>query len=218
MPKGPRVHPDVEKYIALLVANNPLLTGKEVRGKVESEFKGKGIAIPSERTIHDRRQQILTRLTIQEKPWSLALMRESEEDTGIPWEAINILLSASTEMQREEGQLWPETDSFMKEIDERELLEQWKEQRNLPGAGVMTVRKAKWLWRIHLALPDVELCNIFWRADMYSHREMMTDYLYYPFDTSDLDRGLMTLLYHIKHQETPTEKETSEKQITGKEE
>lgn len=210
MPKGPKVHPDIEKHITRLVSRNPQLQAKTIQTELEQEFAETSIPIPAIRTIEDRAKQIRDRLTIQEKPWSLAVMDKS----GIPWEATHFLLQASIVMQKENSKLWPETETLVEELHERELMiAEWSP----PEAGVMTVRQAKWLWRVHSALPNVELRNIFWRADMYAHREMMTDHLGYPFDASDLDRGLMTLLYHIEHQRTPAKKETEESQITGKE-
>ena len=220
MPKGPRVHPDIEKEIAMLIWRNPLLTGKEVQGKLESKFKGTDITIPSERTIYDRTQRIRTQLTIQEKPWSLALMKKSEEGIGIPWEAVGFIMKSLVDLQSMVGRskrrlrkFWPYTFELLTYM-ERESGQLKKQSKRT----ILTNRQAKWLWRLHLIFPELKPVDLFSRVDAYVHRELLTDYLGWDFDTSDLDRGLMTLLYHIKHQETPTEKETDEKQIKGKEE
>ena len=212
MVKGrPRVTPKVMERLRELALEDLARPGNEIESILVEEFKGQNVSIPAIRTCQHYakifREQWMQR--VDDQPWSLAVI----DKAGIPWKAVHFLLEASIEVQKEGGQLFPETDSLMEELHERELLAQWKPSKT----GVMTVRQAKWLWRIHLALPDIELRNIFWRADMYSHREMMADYLGYPLDTSDLDKGLMTLLYHIKHPKTPTEKETGKKQITGKE-
>jgi len=216
MAKGrPRVTPEVMERLRELALEDFARPGKRIESILVKEFKDKDVSIPAIRTCQHYakvfREQWMQR--VDDQPWSLALM----DKAGIPWEATHFLLGASIGIQKEGGRLFPETDSLMEELHERELLAQWKP----PEAGVMTVRQAKWLWRLYLALPDVKLRNIFWRADMYSHREMMTDYLGYPFDTSDLDRGLMTLLYHLKPWKYPPrkkEKEAEENQITGKEE
>jgi len=67
---------------------------------------------------------------------------------------------------------------------------------------VLTYREAKWLWRIHLAMPVWELPDwlpeLCQRADEYAHREMTAEYLGQDFDTSDLDGGLRNLLRDIK--------------------
>lgn len=213
MAKGrPRITPKVMERLRDLALEDLARPGNKIESMLIAEFKGQDVSIPAKRTCQHYakvfREQWMAR--VDDKPWSLAVM----DQAGIPWEATPFLLEASIIVRKEGDQLWPETTSLMDDLGERDLLIQWSP----PATGVMTVRQAKWLWRIHLALPGVALRNIFWRADMYSHREMMTDYLGYPFDTSDLDGGLSTVLRDIKRKQASTGEETPKKRTKGKEE
>lgn len=159
---------------------------------------GRGYIIPeSDRTIHavirKARTQQTELMEVDREPWSLAAM----DKAGIPWEATHFLLEATIELREKGGELWPETEQLIRDLQEMEVLEKWSP----PASGVMTNRRAKWLWRMHLALPTEEVRNIVRRADFYAHREMMAEYLGRDFVTSDFDNGLMNLLRYIKHKE-----------------
>ena len=59
---------------------------------------------------------------------------------------------------------------------------------------VITNRQAKWLWRIHVILPDLDLLELCERADEYAYKELVAEYLGEAFDTSDLDESLIKQL------------------------
>ena len=209
MPKGPRIHRDVLGYLIRLVKEYPsTTTAVELHNLVREKFEDENIPpllrrpMPVLRTVQDYVKMIRNQMgKTQEQPWSLAIMDEA----SIPWEAANFLLEASIELKElkdeDPSKLWPESSRLMGELEEeaREMLKELLHYWSPPRRGVMTLRQAKWLWRIHLALPTVEkLRNILWKADLYACREMVAEYLDREFDTSDLDSNLRNLLRNIK--------------------
>ena len=215
MAKGrPKIDLQVAQFINLAVIQHPDWTAGDVLKVVKNKFESKGIPIPKLRTVQQY-IKVFRRKLMEEELWSLAAMEVNEY---IPWEAAPFLLECSIELTKRAKQgehLWPWREQLLGDLKKSGLeVRQSESQKEI----VLTYRQAKWLWRLHLIFPKLKPIDLFPRVDDYVHREMVADYLGWDFDTSDLDRGLMTLLYHIKHQETPTEKETGEKQIKGKEE
>ena len=233
MSKGPRVHPDIEKHILTLVTDNPHLKGKEIQAKLEQEFMGTSIPIPAIRTTQDRAKQIIDQLTIEEKPWSLAIMAKGDID--IPWEAVGFLLWAFAELrhlQKSGEKIWrwsehPLDDFYEGGVSVEEVMESLGTGRELehvsvkplapraPVGTILTNRQAKWLWRLHLMFPKLKPTDLFYHADAYAQKEILTDYLGWDFDTSDLDGSLINLLRSIKDRGISVKKE-KKNQITKK--
>ena len=149
---------------------------------------------------------------MEEESWSLAAM-ESNKD--IPWEAVPFLLECLVELTgraEQAKQLWPWREQLLGDFKKLGLeVKQSAPQRET----VLAYRQAKWLWRLHLALPTwtlpdwlTELCG---KADEYAHREMTADYLGWDFDTTDLDDSLRNLLQDIKRQGISIKKERRNK-------
>jgi len=198
-PKEPRTKKEVLDRIVVLALDKSNLLGKVVKAKLEEEFDPKDV--PGLRTI----QQYVSNArkeaeeNVQEQSWSLATM----DKAGIPWDAVYWLRERyreCKELQEKGKQLWPWTTHFTKAKPSPSM--------------VLTNRQAKWLWRVHLFMPELKelpdwlsiLCE---RADEYAHREMTAEYLGQDFDTSDLDGAFMgALLRDIERK----------KQIAGKEE
>lgn len=213
MPKGPTVNLEVLDYLIEFFRWHPNTTGELTQEILRNKYGESGIPIPSVRTIQKYKKIILEQLkNPQDKPWALAMM----DKTGIPWEAANFLLKASItlqELQKKGEVVWPWTSELLGELKKsRMLLGMQKFQKE-----VMTNREAKWLWRVHLALPTVELRNILWRTDMYAHREMTSDFLKREFDTSDLDGGLKNLLRNIRERSESSKTSKQEKESIDEE-
>ena len=205
-PRGPRTKKDVLDRIVILALDDSNLWGKDIKAQLEKEFEPNDV--PGLRTI----QQYISNArkeaeeNVQEQPWSLATM----DKASIPWEAAYWLQERYMECEKRQKkgeQLWPWTTHFT--------------EAKLSPSVVLTNRQAKWLYRIHLVIPEwelpdwlPELCH---RADEYAHREMTAEYLGQDFDTSDLDGSLRNLLRDIKRRGISAKKE-SKKQIAGKEE
>lgn len=184
-PKQPRTKREVLDRIVVLALDKSNLLGKQVEMILRGEFDTKDV--PGLRTIQlymsNARQQAVQ--NVQEQAWSLATM----DKAGIPWEAVYWLRERYIDCKEhnkkkrgEDEQLWPWTNLFAKE-------------KSIPGA-ILTNRQAKWLWRIHKFMPELEespgcLLRICQRADEYAHREMTSEYLGQDFDTSDLDGSFM---------------------------
>jgi len=206
-PKGPRTNKEILDRIVVLALDKSNLLGKVIKTMLEEEFDPKDV--PGLRTI----QQYVSNARFegeentQEQPWSLATM----DKAGIPWEAVYWLQERYMEcekLQKNGEQLWPWTTHLAEVKPSR--------------STVLTNRQAKWLWRIHLIIPEwglpawlPELCQ---RADEYTHREMTAEYLGQDFDTSDLDGSLRNLTRNIKHQGVSAKKDITQKQTTEKEE
>lgn len=214
MAKGrPKLEHEVAEFITLAVSQHPDRAASEILTAIENKFKPKGIPIPKLRTVQQYAKTVRVKMK-GEEPWSLATM---EENGDIPWEVAPLIMQWSMELSVlvEQGKkVWPWRDKLLGDLSKRgfKVKQPAPQERTL-----LTYREAKWLWRIHLFVPDLNLYNLCFRADAYICREMVADYFSWDFDTSDLDRGLMTLLYHIKHQEIPAKK-GKEKQIKGEEE
>lgn len=210
-PKGPRTKREILDRIVVLALDKSKLLGKQIKEQLEKEFDPKDV--PGLRTIQQYMSNARTAENVQEQPWSLATM----DKAGIPWEAVYWLRERYVECKRymeserrkKKGkQLWPWTTHFT-------------EGKPSPKV-VLTNRQAKWLWRVHLVMPELEelpdwLLELCRRADEYAHREMTAEYLGQDFDTSDLDGSLRNLLRDIKRRGISAKKE-KKKQITGKEE
>lgn len=233
MPKGPKVHSDIEKHIAMIVTDNPYLQAKEIQTELEQQFAGTSIPIPAIRTIQDRAKRIVDQLTIEEKPWSLAIMAKGDID--VPWEAAGFLLWAFAELrhlQKSGEKIWHLSkhplDDFYKGSSMEEVMESFGTDREpehvsvkplaprAPVGTILTNRQAKWLWRLHLMFPGLKPTDLFVHADAYAQQELLADYLGWDFDTSNLDEGLSQLARDIgKHGYYPNRSKQNE---TGKEE
>ncbi len=207
MPKGPRVHRDIEKEIATIVSQNPLLQGREIETILMKKFGETGVPIPSQRTIQDRAKRIRDQLTVQEKPWSIGVMKEQNPDipdtnTGVPWEAVGFIMQSivGLESMVRQGkekveEIWPYTFGFLASIEEMNGVAKKQSTQT-----ILTNRQAKWLWRLHLIFPDLKPFDLVSHVDAYAHREMLADYLGWDFDTSNLDGGLvLTMRNIVKH-------------------
>ena len=218
MPKGPRVHPDIEKYIASLVSSNSQLQAKQIEAKLQDKFAGSDTPIPALRTIQDRASRIRSRLTMQDKPWSLAVMSQQrqyhDEDIDIPWEASGYIIQAMVEMQSKvrSGQneikdLWSYSHETLESL--RKNSDNYREETE---PHLVTVRQAKWLWRFHQIFPGLKALDLIPLADAYSQRELYSDYLGWDLDTSDLDSALLLIQRDIhKHGYYPTRGDTNER-------
>ncbi len=208
MVKGrPKVNLEVANFISMAVTQHPDFSAGDVLKAVRNKYESKDVPIPKLRTV----QQYISVFRVKlkgEESWSLAAM-ESNKD--IPWEAVPFLLECSIELTKraKQGkQLWPWRKKLLGNLKKLGLeLRQAESQREV----ALTYRLAKWLWRVHLALPiwklPESLPKLCRRADEYAHREMMSDYLGYPFDTLDLDGGLRNLLRDIKRRGISAKKE-----------
>lgn len=207
MPKGPRVHPDIEQEIATIVLQKPLLQAAAIELILIRKFSQTDIPVPSKRTIQDRAKRIRDRLTVQEKPWSIATMKAQNPDipetnTGIPWEAVGFIMKSIVDLEsmvrRNKGEvekIWHYTFEFLAFIEERN-----KMAKKQSASTILTNRQAKWLWRLHLIFPGLNPVDLFPLVDVYAHREMLADYLGWDFDTSDLDGSLVNKMRDItKH-------------------
>lgn len=188
----------------------------------EDNDEGKGYIIPeSDRTIHavirKARERETAIMEVDRQPWSLATM----DKAGIPWEAAQFLIDVYwffSDFFKEDkqdfptwfrtgrfvqkagisGESIPQKDMAELEIDEEDISEEDEEYVAERRAGlIITNRQAKWLWRMHLMVPDwtlpdwlPELCAL---ADRYAQREMSADYLGWNFYTRDLDVLVMML-------------------------
>lgn len=202
MSKGPKVHPDIEKEMVCLVSHNPYLQASEIETYLSEEFRGRGIPLPSLRTIQDRAKRIRDRLTIQEKPWSLAAMTEQrsdipDEEVDIPWEASRFIMQSIIDLKsriksdkEKLEELWPYSFKTLTFVKDEPI--QPEDARLL--RVLLTNRQAKWLWRLHLILPNEKPVNLLRHADAYVQRELLRDYLGWEFDTSDLENSLMNIL------------------------
>ena len=195
MAKGrPKINCEVAEFINLAVTQHPDFSAGDVLRAIKNKFEPKGIPIPKLRTVQQY-IKVFRRKLEEEEPWSLAAM---EADKDVPWEAASFLLECSIELTRraKEGeQPFPWREQLLGDLDKRGFaMKERESQRKV----VLTYRLAKWLWRIHLIVPTLKFLDLCERADEYAHREMMADYLGYPFDTSDLDGGLKNLLRDIK--------------------
>lgn len=208
MAKGrPKINPQVAEFMNLAVIQHPDWTAGDILKVVKNKFESKGIPIPKLRTAQQY-IKIFRRKLIEEESWSFATM-ESNKD--IPWEAVPFLLECMIELtgRAEQGiQLWPWRERLLGDLKKLGLeVKQSASQRD----QVLTYRQAKWLWRVHLALPAWTLPDLLIelseRADEYAHREMMADYLGWDFDTSDLDDSLRNLLRDIKRRVISAKKE-----------
>jgi hypothetical protein len=214
MPKGPRVHRDIERYVVELVTDNPLLNAKAIEVALVERFKGTDIPIPALRTIQERAKRVVDYLTIQEEPWSLAVMARG--DTDIPWEAAGFLLWALSELQRlqnggEEIWHWSEhpLDDLYYEGSMEEVVESLRSGREpehvsvkplaprAPVGTILTNRQAKWLARLHLMFRRLKPTDLFHRADVCARQELLADYLGWDFDTSNIEASLSNLARHI---------------------
>ncbi len=205
MPKGPKVHPEIEKLIASLVWLNPFVEAGQIEQALIDKFVGSDIPIPAIRTIQDRAKRIRDRMSMQEKPWSMAAMAEQGPDvfhgkTGIPWEAAGFIMQSIVELEsiirsgkKKLEELWPHTFELLTYIhQEVNQPEKAPQQRT-----VLTNRQGKWLWRIHLVLPGLKPVDLFPHVDAYVQRELLADYLGWDFDTSDLDSSLQNILRDV---------------------
>jgi hypothetical protein len=86
------------------------------------------------------------------------------QEYGLPWESTHYLL-----------QMWVRVN----EAEEGFNLE-------APYNGGLTVRQAKWCWRVHLAAPDLEFKDTWQLATDFVYEERHRDYLGKPFDADDL--------------------------------
>jgi len=215
-PKGPRTDRKILDRLIALALDQPELTGRQIRDKLLEQFKEfEDIDIPSIRTVQDymksAREQAIE--NAQEQAWSLGLM--ARKDTGIPWEAVYFLLETFEELrcrQKRGEKFWywsgylldhvykgtaSEVVAELKAGREPEHISAESLPKALPPRTLLTVRQAKWLWRMHLILPASlsdrfrQICE---GADQYAHRELLADYLNDPFDTRDLDDGLILQL------------------------
>lgn len=187
-PKGPRTRKEILDRIVVLALDKSNLSGKQIKTQLEEEFEPNDV--PGLRTIQQYTSNARKEAeeNVQEQPWSLATM----DKAGIPWEAVYWLRERYMECEKRQKkgeQLWPWTTHFT-------------EAKPSPSV-VLTNRQAKWLYRVHLFMPELDelpdwlhkLCE---RADEYAHREMTAEYLGQDFDTSDLDGGLRNLLRNIR--------------------
>jgi len=188
----------------------PHILAKEVKIKLEEEFNLNDV--PGLRTIQhymsDARKA--PGVGIQDQPWSLGMM----DRTGIPWETASWLLECREECRRRAlngEQLWPLTNPLLG-VD--------LPKPKTGGWVFLTNRQAKWLWRIHLILPDQELPDQFKElcllADLYAQEEITVEYWSRNlFDTRILDTDLMR---RWSSKGIWNKRETDEKPIIGKEE
>lgn len=219
MVKGrPKINLEVAHFISVAVTQHPDWSAGDVLKAIKNKYESKGIPIPKLRTVQQYIKVINNKLK-QEESWSLAAM---EVNKDVPWEAVPFLLECSIELTKraKQGrQLWPWRKKLLGNLKKLGLEVRKSEPQ---GDFVLTYRLAKWLWRIHRAMPvwelPEELPKLCEWADEYAHREMMADYLCYPFDTSDLDGGLKNLLRDIKRMRISAKKDLKQKQITEKEE
>ena len=195
-PKQPRTKKEVLDRVVVLALDKSNLLGKEIKATLEEEFDPKDV--PGLRTIQQYMSNAreVAKENVQEQSWSLATM----DKAGITWEAVYWLQECYTECvkrQKEGEQLWPWTTHFT-------------EAKPSPSV-VLTNRQAKWLYRIHLVIPEWELPDslpkLCERADEYAHREMTAEYLGQDFDSSDLDGGLRNLMRDIKRRGISAKKE-----------
>lgn len=101
-------------------------------------------------------------------------MPESSEDAPFEWSRL-----------QEYGLPWEST---------RYLLEMWVKVNEgeegfdlgAPYNGGLTVRQAKWCWRVHLGSPDLALKDTWQLAADFGYEERHHDFLGKPFDADDL--------------------------------
>lgn len=211
--KRARISGEMLNSMVTWTLQDPSSLGKDIQNKLEKEYPKE--KQPSLRTVqaYMRRVREEAKDNVQECPWSIGIMARKE--TGIPWEGIVFLLHVLSEIRKYDGEepLWPYSAHPLDDFYEGTLHEVMDEMgtergpervsvkplaKRPPSGTVMTVRQAKWLWRLHLVFPDwnirdqlIELCQ---RADMYTHHELIADYFKEDFNTGDLDNGLITQL------------------------
>jgi hypothetical protein len=185
------------------------MLAKKILDSVNDKFKDTGIDIPKLRTVQAWAKQFKEMSThnYEEQPWSLATMDQAK----IGWEAASFLLEVHDDLlhRQREGKPLPWQGSVAPYVLEgsfakiKQTIESEKdpERKYLgPAAESKTIlnnRQAKWLWRIHLIMPGLELEDLYPHVEPYAHREILAYYLKEPFDTTDLDSALMNILYDI---------------------
>lgn len=210
MSKGPGISKPVREHMTEYILGNPDACAKGVLASVENKFRNTGYAIPKLRTVQAWAKQVKEKAShdSEEQPWSLATM----DEINIAWEAASFLLQAYDDLRRRqsEGKPLPWERSAAPYVYKgtfEEVVEAKKsgkepehEYIGLPAKGgtILTNRQAKWLWRLHLIAPGLELADLYPHAEPYAHREILAKYLKEPFDTSDLDSSLMIILHDIK--------------------
>jgi hypothetical protein len=106
-------------------------------------------------------------------------MPESSEDVpfewhrmgeyGLPWEASHYLLEMWAQLNESEAGF--DLDStYSRKVQTAEL----------------TVRQAKWCWRVHLSAPDLGFRDTWQKAQDFVYEERRCDFLGKPFDAEDL--------------------------------
>ena len=212
MSKGPRMSEQVKRHIMEYVLQNPEGQGKMILASTESKFQDTGIDIPKLRTVQAWAKQFKEMATqnYEEQPWSLATMDQAK----IGWEAASFLLQAHDDLRRRqrEGKPLPWHGSVTPDVLEgsfekiKQTIGSKKEpERKHLGPEVvkgtiLTNRQAKWLWRIHLIMPGLDVADLYSHVEPYAHREILAYYLREPFDSADLDSALMNILRDIKRQ------------------
>jgi len=200
----------VKKYIAEYILKKPDTQAKTILDLVNDKFHDTGINIPKLRTVQALVKQLKEEVgqNYEEQPWSLATMDQAK----IGWEAASFLLMADGDLRRlqSEGKHLPWQNSAapyifkgtLEKVVQAEMAGK-KVEREYIGPPVkprtiLTNRQAKWLWRIHLIVPGLELADLYPHVEPYAHREILAYYLREPFDTTDLDSALMNILLDIK--------------------
>ena len=225
----PRISPKVMERLMQLALEDITRPGEEILNTLISEFKESGLLIPALRTIQHYAKVFRGRATESkdDQPWALATMAKA--DIGIPWEAVDFLLGAFDELrhrQKEGKKLWHWSGHPFDFIYEgtvksvTDAIASGKEPEHIsvrpgtpraPEGTVITNRQARWLWRIHIILPTLDLDELCRRADEYAYRELVAEYLGEAFDTSDLDESLINQLKPKTFIKKEKEKQTTEK-------
>lgn len=196
----------------------------EEEKKAEAKFVKADIPGDSSVAAYVSKARSQAEIDPQERPWSLAVM--AKEDTGIPWEAVPFLMEMLNELRNWQEnkekfsswwgeKLWPwsgylldhvykgTTDEVIADIiagREPEHISAESLQKGLPPRTILTVRQAKWLWRMDRIFPTnsrERFRELFERADDYAHQELLADYLKETFDTRELDEDLMLYLTKV---------------------
>ena len=91
------------------------------------------------------------------------------EEYGLPWEASGYLI----EMWAWYKEFWTSVATTL----------------NRPEPPPPTVRQARWWWRVHLAVPEMEVqMNVYCWAEAFGRRELLHGVLGLPLYVNDLER------------------------------
>lgn len=143
--------------------------------KIEEEMtrlcdKGEIEKSPARRTIANysrRYDQLEPSIKLRDAPFELHKL----DEYGIPWESSTYLLEVWWNVMS--GKVFKQPDG---------------DEEYVPTP---TVRQVRWWWRVHLAVPELDILDTWGLAERFAYRELVSDLLGTPLDLEDLEAHLI---------------------------